>query len=65
MIRTQIIHKFKIGSKHHLKEVDGMEYKEQIKKLCIQTYFNLYGVMPTPSELAEMLGDEDAPQQAA
>lgn len=42
-----------------------MEYKEQIRNLCIQTYFNLYGVMPTPSELAEMLGDEDQQQQVA
>ena len=42
-----------------------MEYKEQIRNLCIQTYFNLYGVMPTPSELNEMLGDEDSPLQAA
>lgn len=36
-----------------------MEYKEQIRNLCIQTYFKLYGVMPTPSQLAEMLGEEE------
>ena len=33
---------------------------EQIKNLCIATFYNLYGVMPTPAELAEMIGD---PQQ--
>jgi hypothetical protein len=33
---------------------------EQIRTLCIATYYNLHGVMPTPSELAEMIGDEDS-----
>ena len=38
---------------------------EQIRNLCIATYYNLYGVMPTPSELAEMTGEDDPHQQAA
>ncbi len=28
--------------------------------LCIQTYYNLYGVMPDTKELTEMLGEEYA-----
>lgn len=36
--------------------MENNTYAEQIRKLCIQTYFNLYGVMPSLSELAEMLG---------
>ena len=35
-------------------------YKDQITNLCIQTYYNLYGVMPDAQELAEMI-DEDMP----
>ena len=34
-------------------------YKEQITNLCIQTYYNLYGVMPDAQELADMIGDDD------
>lgn len=37
-----------------------MNYREQIKNLCIATFYNLHGVMPTPSELAEMIGDDDS-----
>ena len=33
-------------------------YKEQITNLCIQTYYNLYGVMPDAQELAEMPGSD-------
>ena len=40
-------------------------YKEQITNLCIQTYFNLYGVMPGAQELAEMLGCDDDEKKAA
>ena len=32
-------------------------YKDQITNLCIQTYYNLYGVMPDAQELAEMIGE--------
>ncbi len=35
-------------------------YKSQIVKMCIQTYFNMYGVMPGTSELVEWLGDDYA-----
>ena len=33
-------------------------YELQILKTCIQTYLNLYGVMPGTPELIEMLGSE-------
>lgn len=33
-------------------------YREQIMNLCIQTYYNLYGVMPDAQELAEMIGED-------
>ena len=33
-------------------------YKDQITNLCIQTYYNLYGVMPDAQELAEMIGED-------
>ena len=33
-------------------------YREQIMNLCIQTYHNLYGVMPDAQELAEMIGED-------
>ena len=36
-------------------------YKDQITNLCIQTYYNLYGVMPDAQELAEMIGEAVAP----
>jgi hypothetical protein len=36
-------------------------YKDQITNLCIQTYYNLYGVMPDAQELAEMIGEDVAP----
>ena len=45
-------------------------YREQIMNLCIQTYYNLYGVMPDANlygvmpdaqELAEMIGEDVAP----
>ena len=36
-------------------------YREQIMNLCIQTYYNLYGVMPDAQELAEMIGEDVAP----
>ena len=32
-------------------------YREQIMNLCIQTYYNRYGVMPDAQELAEMIGE--------
>ena len=32
-------------------------YELQIKETCIRTWYNLYGVMPGPQELMEMLGD--------
>jgi hypothetical protein len=35
-------------------------YKDQITNLCIQTYYNLYGVMPDAQELAEMIGEDVA-----
>lgn len=38
---------------------------EQIRNLCIATYYNLYGVMPTPSELAEMMGENEPPHRQA
>ena len=34
--------------------------KDQITNLCIQTYYNLYGVMPDAQELAEMIGEDVA-----
>ena len=37
---------------------DMTSYELQILKTCIQTYFNLYGVMPGTPELVEMLGNE-------
>ena len=36
-------------------------YKDQITNLCIQTYYNLCGVMPDAQELAEMIGEDVAP----
>ena len=30
-------------------------YKDQITNLCIQTYYNLYGVMPDAQELAGLV----------
>ena len=38
---------------------------EQIRNLCIATYYNLHGVMPTPSELAEMMGENVPPHRQA
>lgn len=35
-------------------------YEMQAARTCIQTYYNLYGVMPGAQELAEMIG-EDVP----
>ena len=48
---------------NHRKEgVSHDEYlREQITNLCIQTYYNLYGVMPDAQELAEMIGEDVAP----
>ena len=37
---------------------DMTNYELQILKTCIQTYLNLYGVMPGTPELVEMLGSE-------
>ena len=36
-------------------------HREQIMNLCIQTYYNLYGVMPDAQELTEMIGEAVAP----
>ena len=36
-------------------------YKDQITNLCIQTYYNLYGVMLDAHTLAEMIGEDVAP----
>ncbi len=33
-------------------------YETQILNTCIQTYYNLNGVMPGTLELIEMLGDD-------
>ena len=33
-------------------------YKDQITNLCIQTYYNLYGVIPDAQELAEMIEED-------
>ena len=36
-------------------------YKDQITNLCIQTYYNLYGVMLDAQRRAEMIGEDVAP----
>ena len=32
-------------------------YEIQAIRTCIQTYFNLYGVMPKPGDMVEWLGE--------
>ena len=32
-------------------------YENQILNTCIQTYYNLHGIMPGTQELIEMLGE--------
>ena len=47
-----------IKEQRQLKSQRRPGMKEQIKNLCIQTYYNLYGVMPGAQELAEMIEED-------